>query len=83
MRNRASAAPFFASPASPRHPDAFSWGERLMLRLMGLPSIEEAERRLNSQPGFIASLTPEQIAAMDAYDGPEVLGPANGPKRKF
>jgi hypothetical protein len=83
MRNRASAAPIFASPAPPRHPDAFSWGERLMLRLMGLPPIEEVEERMRGYRGFIASLTPEQIAAMDAYDGPEVLGPANGPKRKF
>jgi hypothetical protein len=84
MRNRASAAPIFASPAPPRRSDApFSWSERLMLRLMGLPSIEEVEERTRNYRGFIASLTPEQIAAMDAYDGPEVLGPANGPKRKF
>jgi hypothetical protein len=65
------------------HSDAFSWGERLMLRMMGLPTIEEVEERTRGYRGFIASLTPEQIAAMDAYDGPEVLGPANGPKRKF
>jgi hypothetical protein len=72
----------FASPAPPR-PASPSWGERLMLRILGLPTEEEAERILRSRPGFFASLTPEQRAAMDAYDGPEVLGPANGPKRKF
>lgn len=83
MRNRTSAAPIFASPAPPRPSDAPSWSERIVARLLGLPSLEEAERRLRSEPGFIASLTPEQIAAMDAYDGPEVLGPRNGPRRKF
>jgi hypothetical protein len=50
---------------------------------MPLPTMEEVEERMRGYRGFIASLTPEQIAAMDAYDGPEVLGPANGPKRKF
>lgn len=81
MKNRASAAPIFASPAPPR--PATSWGERLMLRILGLPTQEEAERILRNRPGFFARLTPEQIAAMDAYDGPEVLGDPNGPKRKF
>jgi hypothetical protein len=84
MKNRASAAPIFASPAAPRRSDApFSWGERLMLRLMGLPTIEEVEERTRNYRGFIASLTPEQIAAMDATDEFEVLGNPNGPKRKF
>jgi hypothetical protein len=54
-----------------------------MLRVLRLPTLEEAERILRDRPGFFARLTPEQIAAMDAYDGPEVLGPANGPKRDF
>jgi hypothetical protein len=80
MRDQASAAPIFAAP---RPATTHSWGERLMLRILGLPTEEEAERILRSRPGFIASLTPEQIAAMDAYDGPEVLGSPNGPKRKF
>jgi hypothetical protein len=83
MKNRAPAAPIFASPAPPRPAAAHPWYERLWLRAMGLPTIEEAERRLRSRPGFFASLTPEQRAAMYAYDGPEVLGPANGPKRTF
>jgi hypothetical protein len=54
-----------------------------MLRVLRLPTIEEAERILRDRPGFFASLTPEQRATLDAYDGPEVLGPANGPKRNF
>jgi hypothetical protein len=72
-----------APPAAPQPSSAHSWFERLILRILGLPTIEEAERILRSRPGFIASLTPEQIAAMDAYDGPEVLGSPNGPKRQF
>ncbi|HEY0015966.1 MAG TPA: hypothetical protein VGC13_06590 [Longimicrobium sp.] len=56
---------------------------RASWEFMPLPTMEEVEERMRGYRGFIASLTPEQIAAMDAYDGPEVLGPANGPKRKF
>lgn len=82
MRNHASTAPAFAVPAS-RRSTGSSWSERLMDRMLGLPPFEEAERRLRSRPGFIASLTPEQIEAIKAYDGPEALGPANGPRRKF
>ncbi|HEX5869594.1 MAG TPA: hypothetical protein VFY65_04200 [Longimicrobium sp.] len=81
MKNRTSAAPIFASPraASP------SWGERLMLRVLGLPTEEEAERILRSRPGFIASLTPEQRAFIDAWNGPDpdVMGSPNGPRRTF
>lgn len=47
------------------------------------PSMEEVEERLRSDRGFFASLTPEQRAAMEAYDGPEVLGDPNGPRRKY
>jgi hypothetical protein len=85
MRNRASAAPIFASPAAPRPASTHSWGERLMLRILGLPTEEEAERILRSRPGFIASLTPEQRAFIEAWDGPDpdVLGDPNGPKRTF
>jgi hypothetical protein len=79
MKNPASTTPIFAASRSANP----SWGERLMLRILGLPTEEEAERILRNRPGFFASLTPEQRAAMYAYDGPEVLGPANGPKRKF
>jgi hypothetical protein len=83
MRDQASAAPIFASPAVARPATTHSWGERMMLRILGLPTEEEAERILRSRPGFIASLTPEQIEAIMAYDGPEVLGSPNEPKRAF
>jgi hypothetical protein len=47
-----------------------------------LPSIEEAERRMRNRPGFIASLTPGQIAMIRAHDGPELWGNPNGPERQ-
>ena len=83
MNERVTTAPVFASPAEPRSASSHSWAERLMLRLLGLPTIEEAEARMRSRPGFIASLTPEQIAAMEEADPYEVLGSPKGPKRKF
>jgi hypothetical protein len=82
MRNRASAAPMFASPVPPRTA-APSWVQRLMLRLMGVPTDEQADERLRNYRGFIARLTPEQIAMMDATDEFDVLGDPNGPRRKF
>lgn len=64
-----------------------NWGLRRIRRAWfsppPLPSIEEVEARLRSYPGFFASLTPEQRAIMDAWNGPEVLGDPNGPKRKY
>ena len=48
-----------------------------------LPTMEEVEERLRGYRGFFASLTPEQWAAIEAYDGPEVFGNPNGPKRTF
>jgi hypothetical protein len=63
------------------------WGIRRIRRSwcspLLLPSIEEAERRMRSRPGFIASLTPEQIAMLTTYDGPEIWGDPNGPKRTY
>ena len=47
------------------------------------PSMEEVEEQLRSYRGFFAPLTQAQRAAIEAYDGPEVLGNPNGPKRKF
>ena len=32
---------------------------------------------------LFASLTPEQLEAVKAYDGPELFGNPNGPKRTF
>lgn len=85
MKDRASAAPIFAAPAPPRPAATHPWYERLWLRVMGLPTTEEAERILRSRPGFIASLTPEQRAFIDAWDGPDpdVMGSPNGPRRTF
>jgi hypothetical protein len=45
--------------------------------------MEDVEERMRSYRGFFARLTPEQIEAIKAYDGPDVLGDPNGPKRKF
>jgi len=46
-----------------------------LLRRETVPSMETVLRRMNSGPNFLETLTPEQWAAIDAYDGPEVLGP--------
>ena len=45
-------------------------------------TVEEAERRMRSQPTLLATLTPEQLAAFDDYDGPVICG-RGGPKRKL
>jgi hypothetical protein len=82
MRDRASAAPLFASPVPPATA-APSWGQRLMLRLMGVPTDEQVEERLRNYRTFIARLTPEQLAIMQSTDEFEVLGDPNGPKRNF
>jgi hypothetical protein len=48
-----------------------------------LPSwLCEVEERLRKRPGFFESLTPEQRAFLDSYDGPEVLGPPPPPPMK-
>lgn len=46
-----------------------------------LPSIEEAVARMRGSPGFLASLTPDQWAALTEYDGPEIFGSPDGPRR--
>ena len=48
-----------------------------------LPSLAEAERRMRSRPSLITSLTPEQLAFVKAWDGPENSGDPNGPKRVY
>ena len=40
------------------------------------PSRLEARRRIQSKPGFFASLSPEAWAAIEGHDGPEAIGPA-------
>jgi hypothetical protein len=70
---------------APRAAAATPWPERLMLRLMGLPTDEEIQERMRNHQGLFTRMTPEQWAIIDAWDGPDpdVLGPANGPKRTF
>lgn len=48
-----------------------------------LPTVEEAEERMRGHRGFFASLTPEQLAFVKAWDGPEISGDPNGPKRLY
>jgi hypothetical protein len=38
-------------------------------------TLQEGIRRMRSRPGFLDSLTTEQIESLRYYDGPEVLGP--------
>jgi hypothetical protein len=89
MSNRTTSASAISRPAPLQRPRRASfshpgWGlRRIQPDWWPLPSMEEVEERMRNYRGFIARLTPEQIAAMDACDGPEVLGPANGPRRKF
>ncbi|HYW11524.1 MAG TPA: hypothetical protein VE871_06185 [Longimicrobium sp.] len=91
MTNRTSTAatPLRLSPsrsarASSRSSRSAGWGIRHIRRswysLPAMPSLEEAERRMRSHPGFIASLTPEQIAIIRAAAGPELWGNANAPR---
>ncbi len=70
-----------ARRASFSHP---GWGlRRIQPDWWPLPTMEEVEERMRDYRGFFARLTPEQIAAIGCYNGPEVLGPANGPKREL
>jgi hypothetical protein len=39
---------------------------------------EEARRRIQSKPGFFASLSPEARELIRNFDGPEMLGPPEG-----
>jgi hypothetical protein len=84
MRTEASVAPITTSPAPP-HAASTRWTERLMLRLMGLPSEEQIQERMRNFRGVFARMTPEQRAFVEAWDGPDpdVLGDPNGPKRTF
>jgi hypothetical protein len=55
--------------------------DRPIRRLLS-PELAKIEERLRRRPGFFASLTPEQRAFLDNYDGPEVLGPPPPPPMK-
>lgn len=47
-----------------------------------VPSADDVERRVRSGTSFLASLTPEQLEMIKAYDGPEIMGRSDGPRRK-
>lgn len=40
----------------------------------GAPSAKEAERRIRGRPTLLSSLTPEILAAFDAYEGTQFVG---------
>lgn len=85
MHFRASAPSGATQPAGavPVRRPVFSRISRTIGRMVfPAPSIEEAERRMRSRPSFIATMTPEQIAAIDAFDGPEVVGRGGPPRRR-
>jgi hypothetical protein len=42
------------------------------------PTRAEARRRIQSKPGFFASLSVAARSAIMGYDGPEILGPPRG-----
>jgi hypothetical protein len=48
-----------------------------------VPSLEEAEGRMRSHAGFIASLTPEDSAFLRAYEGRELSGSQDVLRRAF
>lgn len=87
MMNRIETHPSaFASAAGrPRSAGRAGWGMRRIRRAWysSPPFMEEVERRLRSHPSLIASLTPEQLARVKGWDGPDVLGHPNGPGRTF
>lgn len=47
------------------------------------PTMEEVAERLRGYRGPFASITPEQWAEITAYEGPEICGNPNGPRRTF
>lgn len=57
-------------------------GSRGVRRLnYDMPSPEQARRRILSKPGFFATLSPEAWEYVRNYDGPEIMGPPDGPRR--
>lgn len=67
------------SPVSPRAPGAPGFLMRLRNWLLDVDDYEltreEARRRMRSRPGLFASMSPEDLAYLRAYDGPENSGP--------
>ena len=62
--------------------DAPDMADSRELRRLLPPWLAEVEERLRKRAGFFESLTPEQRAFLDSYDGPEVLGPPPPPPMK-
>jgi hypothetical protein len=65
------------------HPESFpprrrgiSWFARAVewTGIPAAPSAEEAERRVRGRPTLLASVTPEILAAFDAFEGTQFVG---------
>lgn len=73
---RTSTAVAAASPGVPRAPGFLVRVRNWLLDLDDYElTREEARRRMRSRPGLFASMSPEDLAFIRAYDGPEVHGP--------
>ena len=46
-------------------------------------TMEGAELRIRSRPTLLASLTPEDLAFILAYDGPEIVGRGGSRRKKL
>lgn len=55
-------------------------GVRTIARSRPSPALAQAQRRIRGKPGFLASLTQEQLNVLFEQDWPEVLG--RGPRRR-
>lgn len=88
MSNRTASAPLISRPAPLQRARRASFSHpgsglrRIHPDWWPLPSMEAVEERMRNYRGFFAHLTQEQIAATDAYDGPEVLGPPPPMRRR-
>jgi len=57
-------------------------GVRRAIERMTIPSFEEMERRIRGRPTLLSTLTPEQLAAFDAFEGTQFVG-RQEPRRKL
>lgn len=59
------------------------WGisrpTRMFKGVPAAPSVEEAAARLRDRPTLLSKVTPELLAAFEAYEGTEFVG-RNGPR---
>lgn len=51
--------------------------------LAGIPTLEEAMRRIEGRPSFLDLLTPELLEEMRNHPEIDFLGSPDGPKRDF